>query len=286
MFQANGKWLSAVPLYSSIAISLLCAAVTQFMPLFTASQIPPSLVGLVLSSVLVRALNLPIKSLADSAGKGVFVGGLSALPKFVGLPKVPLTLGTLSTILSTSIGAAIIAVVETVLAQKIFHNAYRSRTPSPQPDDPDRASIGLGVGNILSALIGGFGGCGLIPNTMLNGSSGGYGYVSGYSFAACMALAVLVFSPVLGLIPMASLAGVMLTVGINTMEWKEVWHLLVHALHSPQEFMNLLAAVVTAGLCYEVDMGLGVVVGVLLTQALPLLQLARRRLAETQAKAA
>ena len=45
-------------------------------------------------------------------------------------------------------------------------------------DDNNRLIVGLGVGNTLSALFGGIGGCGLIPNTVLNSSEGGYGYAS------------------------------------------------------------------------------------------------------------
>jgi MFS superfamily sulfate permease-like transporter len=48
---------------------------------------------------------------------------------------------------------------------------------------------------------------GLIPNTMLNGSSGGLGYASGFSYSIFLGLAVLVFSPLIGVIPMAALAG-------------------------------------------------------------------------------
>ena len=48
---------------------------------------------------------------------------------------------------------------------------------------------------------------GLIPNTLLNGSSGGVGYASGFSYSIFLGLAVLVFSPLIGAIPMAALAG-------------------------------------------------------------------------------
>ena len=59
----------------------------------------------------------------------------------------------------------------------------------------------------VSALFGGFGGCGLIPNTLLNGTSGGEGYASSFSYSLFLALFVVVFAPIIGKIPMASLAG-------------------------------------------------------------------------------
>jgi MFS superfamily sulfate permease-like transporter len=59
----------------------------------------------------------------------------------------------------------------------------------------------------VSALFGGFGGCGLIPNTLLNGTSGGEGYASSFAYSLFLALFVVVFAPIIGKIPMASLAG-------------------------------------------------------------------------------
>ena len=56
-------------------------------------------------------------------------------------------------------------------------------------------------------MFGGFGGCGLIPNTLLNGTSGGEGYASSFSYSGFLALFVVVFAPIIGKIPMASLAG-------------------------------------------------------------------------------
>lgn len=269
---SDGHWLPRYDLSIQIGLALLCAGITFGLPLLTSFRaIPPSLVGLVVVSALAIGLKLPVKSLADSVGKENFVGGLKALPSFTGFPSLPSNKAALTAIVSTAVGAAIIAVVETVIAQKLFYSAYRRKVAGAKPDDPDRGAIGLGIGNIVSALTGGFGGCGLIPNTMLNGGSGGFGYISSYSFAVSLTLAVLVFTPVLGLIPTAALAGVMLTVAVNTMEWKELWHLVTHFHKSPQDVMNMVAMLVTTALCYEVNMGLGVVVGVAITQLLPVL---------------
>jgi len=74
---------------------------------------------------------------------------------------------------------------------------------------------GLGVGNAISAIFGGIGGCGLIPNTVLNGSAGGYGYASEFSYSISLALSVLVFAPVIGRIPLAALAGLMVSMLVD-----------------------------------------------------------------------
>merc|ERR1712048_1543702 len=45
-------------------------------------------------------------------------------------------------------------------------------------DVPTKSVIGGAVGKFISALLGGFGGCGLVPQTVLNVKSGGGGALS------------------------------------------------------------------------------------------------------------
>merc|ERR1719201_2287416 len=86
-------------------------------------------------------------------------------------------------------------------------------------DVPSKSVIAMAVGNALSGLIGGFGGCGLIPQTVLNMKSGGGGPLSSAVYAVSMALFVLVFAPLVAQIPQAALAGLMITVAISTIQW-------------------------------------------------------------------
>lgn len=116
------------------------------------------------------------------------------------------------------------------------------------------------------------------------------GYVSGYAYSVFTSLAVLFFAPLLGLIPMASLAGLMLTVALRTFEFKESWDLIKGKLilslgcclfnsftliyipleakqhHTPQAICNMFAMIIVTYLSYAVDMGLGVGVGVAITR--------------------
>lgn len=126
-------------------------------------------------------------------------------------------------------------------------------------------------------MFGGYGGCGLVPNTLLNNSSGGRGYLSGYAYSVWTVLAVLLFSPLLGKIPMATLAGLMFTVAANTGEWSESWHLLRHAPLSAQSMCDCIAMLVTTYVAFHIDMGLGVAAGVGITK-LPVMLKALRRL--------
>merc|ERR1712003_474857 len=83
-------------------------------------------------------------------------------------------------------------------------------------DVPTRSVIGGAVGKFISALVGGFGGCGLVPQTILNVESGGGGALSSASYAASMASFVVFFAPLVGQVSMVALAGIMLTVAYDT----------------------------------------------------------------------
>ena len=63
------------------------------------------------------------------------------------------------------------------------------------------------TGNAASSMFGGFGGCALIPNTILNNRQGGESYVSSLAYAFSILLSVLLFAPMIGQVPMAALAG-------------------------------------------------------------------------------
>ncbi len=90
--------------------------------------------------------------------------------------------------------------------------------------------------------------------------------MSSISASIWMALAVLFLAPVLGVIPMAVLAGLMVTVSMKTFEWKESLALLKQARHSLQDFFNALAMILTTVLSFKVDLGFGIIIGTIVTK--------------------
>ena len=126
----------------------------------------------------------------------------------------------------------------------------------------------VGLGNAVSALMGGFGGCGLIPNTVLNARAGGKGALSAIGYAVFLSLAVVTAAPAIGSIPLAALAGLMLNVAINTFEWAETKKVFGHAWdnlrlgssspsspqrkHSQQAWLDFVGLCVTCAVCVKV----------------------------------
>jgi hypothetical protein len=55
--------------------------------------------------------------------------------------------------------------------------------------------------------------------------------------------------------------GLMFNVAFSTFEWKESKELFIQSRKSLKGFFNLLGMLVTFGLCYKVDMGIGIIAG-------------------------
>jgi SulP family sulfate permease len=249
--------------------------------------VPPALAGVALATAAASALPLLAPSLAArcqvatlagaAGGAATFAGGGGVLPRILDLGQLahtPLALWRACAPAAASVAA--IAVLETLLAAKV---AAAGKPPPPPTSGrhahaEDRVLLGLGLGNAASALLGGFGGCGLIPQTVLNAQAGGRSRVSSGSYAVATALIVVVFAPLVGAVPVASLSGVMLTVAAATVQVPHSKRVLQAALKqqppaaAARAWAQLLVLATTSATCFFVDMAAGIGAGVALTALL------------------
>lgn len=267
-------------------MSALCFAIVQLLPLFT-KAIPSSLVGLVVASGVGTALKLPLETLSSSAAEGTFTGGLASLPRIVDLGQLQsmaMSPSALKLVLPASISIAIIALVETLLSGKVVDEMIGIQPATEEEEDvvPTRSVIAMSIGNVISSLLGGFGGCGLIPQTVLNVKSGGRGQFSSISYALAMASFVLVFAPFVGKTSQAALAGVMIGVAYDTVAWKSsLWTIIT--LINPkyhrngndqaiitriQRLADFLALAISTVVCYSGNLAVGIISGVIVQRGL------------------
>ena len=254
-------------LASAVFVAVLTSAVSKILPKYN-KNIPPVIAGVGTSTIVSSLFDLPVSTLGDVAGKATFAGGLSALPKLA-LPSASLLPDLASyqgVVLPAAFSIALVSVLQTILATKVLQEASGN---SDECTDNDRTILGLSLGNAASVLFGGIGGCGLIPLSTLNVQAGGRQYASSFTYAAAVALSVMLFAPLIAMIPIASLAGVMIVVSLSTVQWK--WSLASFKdafpskrtsalkIREKAKFAVLLA---TSYACFFVDMGAGVGVGI------------------------
>jgi hypothetical protein len=84
--------------------------------------------------------------------------------------------------------------------------------------DPDAELLGQGLGNLVAPFFGGFAATGAIARTATNVRSGARTPVAAVVHCLFVLLALLVLAPLLGHLPMASLAALLLVVAWNMSE--------------------------------------------------------------------
>jgi len=215
-FKTGGSLMSlTTPLgASTYGIAAFTMILIKVLPKLT-KTIPPSLGAVTISSIVVKALSLPVKTLADAAGASTFVGGWSVLPK-IGFPKVPFSMETVKVVFPYALTMAAVGCLESLLTMQLLDGII----DDGKHGSAEKECVGQGSGNILAGLTGGIGGCALLGQSIINvQNGGGISRWSGMSMALFLALGIVLGAPLLASVPVASLAGVMLLVCHSTFNW-------------------------------------------------------------------
>lgn len=128
------------------------------------------------------------------------------------LPRVSLPLGALDSIgqlIGPAITIYLLGSIEALLSAEIADVMTGTR------HDSNRELIGQGVGNIVSALVGGVPVTGAIARTAVNVKSGAKTQLSGLIHSVVLLLIVLVFGQWARLIPLAALAGILMVTAVR-----------------------------------------------------------------------
>merc|ERR1711957_846442 len=246
-----------------------------FFPRLT-NIIPASLASIIVATILEWALIRPcgyktntVKDLASVSGTFPISVWLDDDYKDL----MPTINGkTLGIIFPVAITVAAIGLLESLLTLEIIDELTNTK------GTPNKEAFGQGLGQLLSGLMGGMGGCTTIGQSLMNIHSGGYTRLSSSVAAIFMLLIILLIGPWINLIPIASLAGVMFVVTYYTIEWSSGFILFASLL--PQTVrgrygwntkvkrtdMLIMVLVVAVTLIY--DLAIAVAMGVLVARIL------------------
>jgi len=232
--------LAAVIGIATIAIVFLWPRVTQ--------RVPGSLIAILVTTAAVQLMDLPVETIGSRFGS---VSG--SLPSFR-LPHVDWR--TLSSLVSPAITIALLAGIESLLSAVVADGMTGRKHRS------NMELIAQGVANIASPLFGGIPATGAIARTATNIKNGGQTPVAGIVHAIVLLLIMLFFGKWAALIPMATLAGILVVVAYNMSEW----HHFVKLLKSPK--MDIAVLLVTFFLTILVDLTVAIQAGVVLAALL------------------
>ncbi|GAA2499568.1 SulP family inorganic anion transporter [Streptomyces gobitricini] len=206
MAQVPEMWNVPWAVYPLIAGGL---ALMVFFPKVT-TVIPAPLVSIVILTVITVGAAIAVPTVGDK-------GALPSSLPVPGLPDVPFTLETLTTIAPYAFAMALVGLMESLMTAKLVDDITDSHS------NKTRESIGQGVANIVTGFFGGMGGCAMIGQTMINVKvSGARTRVSTFLAGAFLMVLCIVFGPIVSDIPMAALVAVMIMVSFATFDWHSI----------------------------------------------------------------
>jgi SulP family sulfate permease len=173
----------------------------------------------------------------------------TGIPSFI-LPSF--TSDTFLLVLEAAVILAILGSIDSLLTSLVADNMTATRHKS------NIELFGQGVGNAISGLFGAIPGAGATMRTVINIRSGASTRISGMTHSLVLLAIVLVFSPLAGQIPHAVLAGILVKVGYDIIDWAYI----KRAHKGPRWDLVLMALVL--GLTVFVDLITAVGVGVVL----------------------
>lgn len=190
---------------TTLIIGITALAILIVFPYIT-DKIPASLVAIIITTLIVKFGNLDVSTIGSVFGK------LSSKPPLPHLPNV--TFKMIQNLISPAFTIALLAGIESLLSCVVSDGMIGDKHNS------NAELIGQGIGNIFSGIFGGIPATGAIARTAANVKNGGRTPVAGMVHSVTLLLIVIVLMPTAALIPMTTLAAVLIMVAWNMCDWK------------------------------------------------------------------
>lgn len=158
---------------------------------------------------------------------------------------------------------ALLGAIDSLLTSLVADNMTRTR------HDSNKELIGQGIGNTFAGLFGGAPGAGATMRTVVNIRTGGKTRISGMVHALFLLAIVLGLGPYASVIPNAVLAGILVKVGIDIIDWSYIKN-----SHKGPKW-DLALMIIVLGLTIFVDLITAVAVGVVLASIAFVKQIAK-----------
>ena len=242
------KWDAYVHAFDSVNPWALLIAVTTLGIILVwpriSTKIPGPFVALIVSTALAQLLHLPVETIGARFGE-IHAG----LPR----PTLPhLSLASIASLSGAAFTIALLAAVESLLSAVVADGMIGGRHRS------NMELVAQGVANIASPLFGGMPATGAIARTATNVKNGGRTPVAGMTHAITLLLITLFFGRWAALIPLATLAAILVVVAFHMSEWRT----FVSEFRAPKSDVAVLLT--TFLLTVLVDLTVAIEVGMVL----------------------
>jgi SulP family sulfate permease len=196
--------------FQALFLGALTIAIVYGLPYIT-KKIPSILAALIVGTLVSIAfnMNVPIIGTIPNSLPSLQLGVLGQLKW-----------SDLGYIIAPALMLGGLGVIDTLLTSVVADNLTKTK------HDSRRTVIGQGIGNIVVGLFGGIPGAGATMGTVTNIKAGAQTKLSGIMKGVFLLLIIVSVTEYVQYIPMAVLAGLLITIGINIIDYKGIKMLL------------------------------------------------------------
>ncbi|MFE5671376.1 SulP family inorganic anion transporter [Agromyces sp. NPDC056523] len=235
----------------SLAVVAAVAAIMLVAPRVH-RLVPGSILGIIVVTAITALAGLPVAT-------------IGALPSGLPMPAIPVVApDTLTSLLLPAATVAALAAIESLLSARVA-----ASISDTGPYDADRELVGQGLASIASAAFGGMPATGAIARTAVNVRTGGRTRLAAIVHAVLLAGMVALGATVVGAIPLAALAGVLMVTAARMIPLATVRTVVGSTRADAAVFVG------TAIITVSVDLITAVLVGVAVAAFLALRSVAR-----------
>lgn len=246
------KWLAYIGNFHTLniyvlGIALLSLLIMIFWPKVT-HKIPGSLIAIIISTILVQLFNLPVDTIGTRFGE---------IPSNLPSPSFyEIDLTVIRNLIGPATVIALLAAIESLLSAVVADGMIGGKHRS------NMELVAQGIANIITPIFGGIPATGAIARTATNIKNGGRTPVAGIIHAITLLLIMLFFGSYAKLIPMATLAAILVIVSYNMSEWRAFKELL----RSPKSDVAVLLTTFFLTVIFDLTIAIeiGMVLAVLL----------------------
>jgi SulP family sulfate permease len=195
----------------AVTLGIVTILIIQLWPRVS-HKIPGSLIALLITSAAVEFLHLPVETIGSRFG---------SIPSSLPHPSLPqMDYGTVKSLIKPAFTIALLGGIESLLSAVVADGMIGGNHKS------NMELVAQGTANIFSSLFGGIPATGAIARTVTNIKNGGRTPVAGMIHSITLLLIMLFFGRLAMLIPMATLAGILIVVAYNMSEWENFLSIL------------------------------------------------------------
>lgn len=196
--------------YWSIGVATLTILIIYGFPKIT-KVVPSTLIALLALTVAV-VFWIPADTVLQLNSEGPIPSGIPAFHfQFFSAFS---DLKNFEMVLQYAVTLAFLGAIDSLLTAVVADNITKTK------HDSDQELVGQGLGNIAASIIGGLPGAGATMRTVINIRSGGKTNLSAIFAGVFLLIVLLGAGPIVGYVPNAVLAGILITVGIGIIDYR------------------------------------------------------------------